>query len=182
MVARMDNANWIAYMEAARGDDNDARTATKLQVSQSAVSRWRTGAQPRPQQVVDFARTYGANALTGLIAAGYINRADLAELGTTVAAPSTLSEISTTELLDELQRRLRDLRDALDRVDNNADHEALAALINALAAPANVGGTTDNHDTLTAEEAAHLLHQNDHALAADKRDGRDEEAEAPTTP
>ena len=173
--------NWIAFIEAERGDDNDTRTAARTGISPSAVSRWRSGTQPRPQQVIDFAQAYGLNTLTALLAAGLINRADLAEFGTTVQAPSNINEFSTIELLDELKRRLEQLADTYRTVDST-DTDALRALVTAIGSP-NVGGSSDTQDpdTLTQAEAEHLLRQEHHALAADEREGRDEEQTADTT-
>lgn len=152
----MNTTNWITYMESARGDDNDSRTALRMNLSQSAITRWRAGTQPRPQQVVDFARLYGANALTGLIAAGYLNQRDLAELGTTVAAPADLSEITTAQLLDELQRRLTELRETFDTLERTSDRAALETLVEALTSrhlpAANVGGTEQTASIRSIDE------------------------------
>ncbi|MHA3682825.1 hypothetical protein ACXR2W_01000 [Leucobacter sp. HY1908] len=174
----MSTTAWIAYMEDARGDDSDARTAARLGLSQSAITRWRAGTKPRPQQVVDLARLYNANALTGLIAAGYLNSADLAELGTTVEAPIDLSNVNTSALIDELQRRLEQLREAFDGISSNDRDvvtEIVTELIDSHLPKSNVVRLDDHRDNLTPEETQALL-QLSHA--AHNQDGRDTEAEA----
>ncbi|KKI16407.1 MULTISPECIES: helix-turn-helix domain-containing protein [unclassified Leucobacter] len=102
----MEPNRWIAYLESVRGADNDANTAAKLGVSQSTFTRWRAGTgHPKPAQVVEIARLYSSNALTGLIAAGYLSTGDLEELGTPVA-PHDLESFSTVQLLNELRSRV----------------------------------------------------------------------------
>lgn len=127
----MDSTNWIAYMDAAKGADTDAAVATKLGFAQSNITRWRSGASiPKPQQVVAFARAYGKSTLPALHAAGYINLADLTELGTEVQF-SDLDDVPLRELVDELQRRLDSLTAAL-RDAEEFDRDALQALADLL--------------------------------------------------
>lgn len=80
--------------------------APKVGVDKATVGRWRTGAvDPKPRQVVAYARAYGLNPISALIAAGFLSAQ---ELDIEVSIPiTTLADYSVTELAEELASRLR---------------------------------------------------------------------------
>lgn len=138
-----------------------------------------------PLQAVAFARAYGASPLAALMAAGYLTADDLGADQARIVVSQDVADISTRQLLDELQHRLTQLRDSFDNLERNNDRAALETLVAALTArhlPAeNVVRLADHRDDhLSKDEATKLL--DGERYAADERDGRDEEAEANTTP
>lgn len=137
---------WVQFLdEHARGEHN-AAIARALGIDSSNITRWRKGTTtPEPQTAVDFASHYGANPLAALIAAGHL-RPDT--FGLRLSAPADLSEVNTAQLLDELQRRLTELRDTFDTIERSSDRNALEAVVTALTGrhlpAANVGGAEQN--------------------------------------
>lgn len=98
---------WSRYIDATSNGDLNTVIAQKVRVDPATVGRWRTGAiDPKPRQVVEYARAYGLSPLSGLIAAGYITEQ---EVGVKVFVPDiTLSDFTVTALAEELASRLRD--------------------------------------------------------------------------
>lgn len=93
-------------MRATAGRVNDVQIAEQVGVSASTIGRWRSGEiDPKPRQVVAFARAYGADPLVALVAAGYLDRDSLGER-VTIAVPTDLDDVSTSALIEEVQRRL----------------------------------------------------------------------------
>lgn len=106
-VLAMDNtARWNEYMAATAEGLNDARIAEALSISPSTVGRWRAGTvDPKPRQVVAFARAFNDNPLAALVAAGYLTADDLGD-DVTVRLPADVADVSTIQLLDEVTSRL----------------------------------------------------------------------------
>ncbi len=107
----VDKTHWSKYIDATSGGAYNNAIAEAIGVDPATVGRWRTGAvDPKPRQVVAYARAFGQGPVAALIAAGYLAEA---ELDLPVSAPRvyTLDDFSDLELADELVRRLR-LRDA----------------------------------------------------------------------
>jgi transcriptional regulator with XRE-family HTH domain len=85
--------------------------AAQVQIARSAgvdpgtVSRWTTGrGAPSPESVIEVCRFFKHSPVEGLIAAGYI---DAAELKGVVKVASSIAEISDGELLAEINRRFK---------------------------------------------------------------------------
>lgn len=137
----MRNTHWSQFVDAHSRNESNAEIAKRLGIAPSNITRWRTGASnPDPQKAVDFANAYAVSPLAALIAADYL---DAETLDRALAAPADLSEITTAQLLDELQRRLTELRETFDTLERTSDRAALETLIEALTSrhlPANVGG------------------------------------------
>lgn len=74
-------------------------------LSANTISNWIKGesqSRPDPNKVVQFAKSFGLVALEALEAAGVIGPEDLGE----VLVRPDISRITTTELANELQKRL----------------------------------------------------------------------------
>ncbi len=102
------DVSWAEYVKAVVGDDSGRRTARLVGQSESAVSRWKSGAFiPDPRQAVTFARAYKRNPIEALIAAGYLTEEEAA-LPLESPPALQLHEFSDIELARELVRRADD--------------------------------------------------------------------------
>lgn len=103
----MDNkTSWSRYIDATSGGAYNIAIAKLAGVDAATVGRWRTGAvDPKPRQVVAYARAYGQSPLAALVAAGYLTED---EVGMPVASPRayTLDDFSALELAEEVVNRL----------------------------------------------------------------------------
>jgi len=79
-----------------------AQISDRSGVAQSNVGRWLRGerGQPKPDSVIAFARAFDQPVVEALVAAGYVDRSDVA-----AGARTPLDEYSTAEIIDELRRR-----------------------------------------------------------------------------
>lgn len=117
MVEPVENKAWTRYMSSTGGADNDKMIAAKVGVSPSTISRWRSGdVDPKPRQVVAFARAYEKSALLALVAAGYLDASDLGE-EVALTMGQNLDEVSTATLVSELQERLTSIDEFLSWVE-----------------------------------------------------------------
>lgn len=121
----MTNQTWTRYLRATAHPDNDTVIAGKVGVSSSTIGRWRSGdIDPKPRQVVAFARAYGKSPLAALVAAGYLSEEDL-EGDLTLRLASDLDEVSTLQLVDELRTRIEVMNDYagwIGSIDSGAGH------------------------------------------------------------
>lgn len=86
--------------------DNDTTIAKKVGISPSTVGRWRSGEiDPKPRQVVAFARAYHKSPLAALVAADYLSAEDL-DGDLPIGSTHDLDEITTNALIDELSARI----------------------------------------------------------------------------
>jgi hypothetical protein len=129
----VDKTHWSKYIDATSGGAYNNAIAEAIGVDPATVGRWRTGAvDPKPRQVVAYARAFGQGPVAALIAAGYLTEA---ELDLPVSAPRvyTLDDFSDLELAEELVRRLREVADVGgqrqddDSVDLSREAHELAA-------------------------------------------------------
>lgn len=180
----MTNKTWRAFIDTHSRNETNAAIAKRLGIAASNITRWRAGTStPDPQKAVDFANAYKVSPLSALVAAGYLEESTLDHA---LVAPADLSEIDTAQLLDELQRRLGELRDTFDTLERTSDRDALETVVDALThrhLPPKVRGAqqTEEHiERLTREEVEKL--QSGYTLAA--LDGQDPQAEqeAPDIP
>jgi transcriptional regulator with XRE-family HTH domain len=93
---------WLGQIsENARGSD----IAKRLRVSESKVSYWRRGERPpTPAESVSVARAYGRSPLEGLVAGGYLDAEELAQVAGVVVR-TDIADFSAEELAAELVRR-----------------------------------------------------------------------------
>lgn len=103
---------WPEYVNAAAGDARGADIAAKASVSESTVSRWRSGqVRPDPDQVERFARAYELDPREALRIAGYFAADDmegLAEAHRRDGLPRALQlrDFTDLELAQEMVRRI----------------------------------------------------------------------------
>lgn len=95
--------SWWSYVERWRGDATDKDIARALNISPSAITRWRQGALPNAANITDFARHFGRPVLEALVVAEIIT-AD--EAGQPPAAEVDLRQLGDDELVNEIRARL----------------------------------------------------------------------------
>lgn len=93
------NIRWLETITS----ESHRRIAIKLNTSQSTVSRAAQTDAPNPALVRDIARIYGADVITALYTTNFITSEELS----THRSITPLSQVTNTELLQELLRRER---------------------------------------------------------------------------
>lgn len=118
--------SWADYTRRITAGATQAEIAARTGIEQSSISRWRQGRNtPRAELVAAFARSYERNPVEALIVAGYLDRN---EVGGVIELETSLSAVSTEQLLDELRRRFADVQRKLmsatsaDGVNKWPDH------------------------------------------------------------
>lgn len=93
---------WYSYVLRVTEGLTAKEAADRAGFDQSAMTRWKQGANADPRFVVQFARAFNQNVLLALTEAELITdeEADLHEVKT------GLNDISTHQLLEELARRI----------------------------------------------------------------------------
>lgn len=179
----METTGWAHFLTEHARNESNAAIAKRLDVAASNITRWKSGSSnPDPQTAVTFARAYGVSPIAALVAAGYL---DPANLEGHLVQPADLSEITTAQLLDELQRRLAELRETFDTIGQGNDRAALEAVVDALSRrhlpPTNVTRLSDHRQPKDddAELIAESLADRHAALHGDDPQI---EQEAPDTP
>lgn len=82
-----------------------AEVAAAAGVDPASVSRWKTGRNtPSADRVIAVARHYGRNPIEALVAAGYL---DPAEVDATIEVAEGTSGLTNDQLLEALRDRLR---------------------------------------------------------------------------
>lgn len=91
------------------------RAAELTGVAQTNIGRWLRGdtGAPRAENVIMFAKALGHDPLEALVAAGYLEPADL-QGAVTIHSP--LTEVTDTELAGEIQRRLVGYNDVVEEM------------------------------------------------------------------
>lgn len=103
----MTNLNsWSRFIDATSNGDLNRVIAERVGVDPATIGRWRSGAvEPKPRQVIEYARVYGLSPLSGLIAASYLTEE---ELSIEVVIPmATLADFSIVALAEELTSRVK---------------------------------------------------------------------------
>ncbi len=91
------------WKQAVAHGDSDRAIAARMGTNQMRVSR-HLGDAPVAETVIAFARTYGVSPIEGLIAAGFLNRAEVQR----ASVREALRQASGDELAGEVTRRLAD--------------------------------------------------------------------------
>lgn len=99
-------SEWWKWLRDISRAATNVEIANRVGVSGATVGNWARGSRPAAEQVIMAARVYGANALAGLIAAGYMTEDEITAWGANVQPPTPLGDMPDRELLDELERRL----------------------------------------------------------------------------
>ncbi|NKR41966.1 hypothetical protein GS503_14220 [Rhodococcus hoagii] len=103
----MTETRWWAYLQRLMGDDNAMTAAQRAGISASNFSRWKKGANADPEFVVKIARAYHANVLEALVEAEFITDSEAGLTKVPVGHAKAIRESSMEELVDELQRKIR---------------------------------------------------------------------------
>lgn len=113
------SGGWWEYVHEKSGRALQKDMAQTTGIEQSNFSRWKKGkSTPLADHVVTFARAYRQSPVEALIAAGYL-KTD--EVGATVRVESSVHDLPTSALLDELQSRYRALRGTPERGRRKSD-------------------------------------------------------------
>lgn len=121
-----EKTQWSRYIDATSDGAYNAAIAEAIGVDPATVGRWRTGAvDPKPRQVVAYARAFGQSPISALVAAGYLTEE---EVGMPMSAPRayTLDDFSALELAEELVQRLGE-EDGY-RIENRRGAPTLASI------------------------------------------------------
>lgn len=101
-----DKTPWSEYIDATSAGAYNAVIADRIGVDPATVGRWRAGAvDPKPRQVVAYARAFDLSPVQALVAAGYLDESEL-DLPVTPPRAFSLRDFSTSELLEEALSRV----------------------------------------------------------------------------
>lgn len=126
-MSRVTDTTWADYVRAISDGDTGKTFAAKTGQSESAVSRWKSGAStPDPRQVVIVARAYARNPIEALIAAGFLTRTE-ADLPVATPRALQLRDYSDFELATEMLRRVDSGEPGHELLDQplDSDHPAV---------------------------------------------------------
>ena len=103
-LMQMPAEDWTSYVRRITDGLTQTQIADRIGRGQSHVSRWILGKPGTPTiaSVVDLARAFNQPVLDAIVAAGFV---EAAEVG--LAARTPLSQYTTAELFDELRRRTK---------------------------------------------------------------------------
>lgn len=101
-MSNTENSRWYRYVLRVTEGMTAKEAADRAGFDQSAMTRWKQGANADPRFVVQFARAFGQNVLLALTEAEIItdDESNLREVKT------GLPEFGTHLLLEELARRI----------------------------------------------------------------------------
>lgn len=98
-----------------------AEIARVAKVDGGTVSRWKRGTvKPSVESVIAIARNWNRPAVEALVAGSYLDAADAAQV---IEIGRGASDLTDDELIAEMQRRMKGLRDALE-VAQKSDAQA----------------------------------------------------------
>lgn len=103
MTARA-RETWGDYVRRVTDQTPRKRVAEAAGVDQSGLSRWVNGSAPSAAKVISFARGLNRSPIEALIAAGYLEPADLDGPIEVAQSPAALTDDA---LVDELRSRLK---------------------------------------------------------------------------
>lgn len=99
--------SWAEYVRRVSQPLTQTQIAEKCGIAQTNIGRWLRGdpGLPKAESVVAFARAFKQNPVEALLAAGYLQPADVGAEVTPRIGRTPLREYSTRELAAELMRR-----------------------------------------------------------------------------
>jgi transcriptional regulator with XRE-family HTH domain len=123
---------WAEFLTAVAGPDaptaNQSEIARVAGVSTATVSRWVSGdSRPKAEQVIGVARAYNVSPLLALVAAGYLEQAEV-EGELDVPRALAIGEFTELELAQEMLRRVDRGEGAVLEQPVEVDHPAWAAV------------------------------------------------------
>lgn len=101
----MSESNWWRFVGRTVREDTPQVAADRAGFDKSNFSRWKGGSRPDVDFVVKLCRAYGASVLDGLVAAGYITKAEANTKEVAVGVEDALRRASLDSLLSEIRRR-----------------------------------------------------------------------------
>lgn len=106
---------WWEYVQNVARKAGPADIAAQTGIPAPTISRWNPAskgrpARPEPDSAVRFARAYERSPLEALINAGYIEAEDI---GRPIEPLGALRDVTDDAMVDELGRRLAELRGRL---------------------------------------------------------------------
>lgn len=99
---RVPETRWYQYVQAVSGNAQAIEIAKRVDIDNSAITRWKQGQQPTIGFVIAFARAYRRNVLEAFVAAEFITD-DEANLREVNVGPESLTN---DQLVEEVRRRL----------------------------------------------------------------------------
>lgn len=126
----MNAQTWAEFLTAVAGPDaptaNQSEIARVAGVSTATVSRWVSGdSRPKAEQVIGVARAYNVSPLLALVAAGYLEQAEV-EGELDVPRALAIGEFTELELAQEMLRRVDRGEGAVLEQPVDVDHPAWA--------------------------------------------------------
>lgn len=99
--------NWPEYLRRIARGQTQSQIAEKVGVGRLSVCHWLHGkTRPKPETAMAVARVYGRSPIEALLAAGYL---DAAEVRLPVDTRSSPQDLPAEEVAAEVRRRLLEL-------------------------------------------------------------------------
>jgi transcriptional regulator with XRE-family HTH domain len=119
---------WADFLTAVAGPNaptsNQSEIARVAGVSTATVSRWVSGdSRPKAEQVIGVARAYNVSPLHALVAAGYLEQAEV-EGEVEIPRALAIADYTELELAQEMLRRIDRGQGALLQQPVDVDHPA----------------------------------------------------------
>lgn len=98
---------WPEYLRRITAGQTQSQIAEKIGIGRLSVCHWMHGkTRPKPETAIAVARVYGRSPIEALLAAGYLNPA---EVRLPIESRPSLRDLPAAEIAAEVQRRLREL-------------------------------------------------------------------------
>lgn len=95
---------WPEYLRRIAGGQTQTQIAARIGIARLSVCNWMRGkTRPKAETVIAVARSYQRSPIEALLAAGYL---ELAEVGIAIEALASLQDVPLGQLADEVARRV----------------------------------------------------------------------------
>lgn len=95
---------WPEYLRRIARGQTQTQIAARIGIARLSVCNWMHGkTRPKAETVIAVARSYQRSPIEALLAAGYL---DLAEIGMAIEARASLQDVPLAQLADEVARRV----------------------------------------------------------------------------